>query len=496
LAHHLMETRIIPVSRPLISEARSERSWFSCLPCSLVNQAAAVQFSRCRDMISVFLLALSFTACCHYPRGRAKYSPVASATTPSLTIVAYGDTRTGPFGLGDNARQAVHGKIVDDIFRNDGSINAVIFTGDAVMSNFFAWRSKYWKCFLSQSNRFVASGIDFYPALGNHEVLPSIVPALKTTSAEATGFVPNVQRATATSIQEQLSRAYDMGEEPRTPITVRQTAPVEEEVDFSTASGLRTVKKWEAGINRGDVLSANKFGQSEHHLQFSFYKLPRDERCHSDADTFRTDYLDRAKYGYLRPLLQGSYYAKVLQNGPVRLKLIALDTNCLDSQSQQDFFASEVRGFDGPIIVFGHHPPVDYSQPGASWDLVPGWGETEDQYMKRYLTFPEGKKVVLWIFGHVHNYQRRGPSGEGADAISPVLLIAGGGGASLDQAPAGFQWQPSSWHTPFYRAEYSQVRVAVTPTNIGVVVRGADNISSEFKVIESFTIPLAAASWK
>ncbi len=238
-------------------------------------------------------------------------------------------------------------------------------------------------------------------------------------------------------------------------------------------------------------MSANKFGQFERHIQSTFYKLPEDQRCRSDADTFKKDYLEQAKYDYLGPLLQGrSYYSKTLAKGGIHVKLIALDTNCLDSRGQQDFVAAEIKSFDGPIIVFGHHPPVDYGQEGASWDLVPGWGKTQDEYMKRYLTFAEGSKIVLWIFGHVHNYQRRGRSSDG-DQQPPVMLVAGGGGASLDPAPAGFQWQPDSWQQPFYRSQYSQVRLSVTAKSILVEVRGTESISSEFKVIDSLSISLA-----
>jgi hypothetical protein len=115
--------------------------------------------------------------------------------------------------------------------------------------------------------------------------------------------------------------------------------------------------------------------------------------------------------------------------------------------------------------------------------------------MKRYLSHPEGKNVVLWIFGHVHNYQRRGPSGTDQQAAAPVVLVAGGGGASpLDQGPAGFQWQPSAWPAPFSKSAYSQVRLTVTASSIAVEVRGADDKASDFKVIDSFSIPLATSA--
>src|SRR5713226_5845627 len=134
------------------------------------------------------VLALSFFACCHYPKSQTKNLLGTRPTPTTITLVAYGDTRTGPWGLGDNEKQAIHGRVVDDIFKNNGSIDAVIFTGDAVMSNFFLWKKDYWQCFLTQTNRFRDHHIPFYPSLGNHEVLPAIVPLLKITPPKAVGF--------------------------------------------------------------------------------------------------------------------------------------------------------------------------------------------------------------------------------------------------------------------------------------------------------------------
>ena len=446
--------------------------------------------STARIIAALGLLSIVW-GCCHYPKGRVTRTPGINTPPGTLTVVAYGDTRTGPWGLGDNASQAIHGKVVEDILDNDGPINAVIFTGDAVMTNFPLWKKGYWQCFLSQSDRFQAARIPFYPSLGNHEVLIPIVPLMKTTAAPGTSGPLSSEQDRAS----QIANAYEAGEKAAAAIPQPGPEAVVETVEPSTKQGQALLKQWERGIGKGDAVSANRFGQFEGHLQKSFYALSaeKDERCESDAKTFSDNYLVQAKYEYLRPLLQGrSYYSKTLENGGVRLKLIALDTNCLDSRRQQDFFASEVKGFDGPIIVFGHHPPVDYGQPGASWDLVPGWGKKDDEEMKRYLSYTEGKSVALWIFGHVHNYQRRGPRGTDPQATAPVLLVAGGGGASpLDQGPAVFQWQPSAWPAPSSKSAYNQVKVTVTANSIAVEVRGADDRASDFKVIDSFSIPLA-----
>lgn len=443
-------------------------------------------------VVVMSLLVVLLTGCCHYPKGHVSKHAASVVQPANVTIVAYGDTRTGPWGLGDNAKQAIHGKVVTDILENDRPINAVIFTGDAVMTNFFLWKKAYWKCFLSQSNRFGVEGIPFYPSLGNHEVLSPIVPVMRVAPpAESTVM----QHHTPEELERRLAEAYDLGEEPTpAPEPGRQVPTSAQQVDPSSKQGQILLKQWEREISKGDIASANKFGQFEHNLQLHFYEgLDNDERCQADAKTFNDDYLVQAKYEYLRPLLQGrSYYTQVVENDGIRVKLIALDTNCLDSQKQEEFFAKEVQSFDGPIIVFGHHPPVDYAaNVGWPWDKVPGWGKNNNDPLKSYFTNSEGRKIVLWVFGHVHDYQRRGPTGGAKEAAAPTLLIAGGGGASLDSSAAAFQWQPITWSQPLQTSAYSQVRIVVTNTNILVETRGAPNKTSAFEVIDSFSIPLS-----
>ena len=437
------------------------------------------------------LLASVLAGCCHYPRSNVKGLSGGLPPAPAITLVAYGDTRTGPWGLGDNAAQAIHGKVVDDILKSNGSINAVIFTGDAVMTNFPLWKKAYWKCFLSQANRFRDHGIPFYPSLGNHEVLPPIVP-LKTTDRSSTGFLMP-QAEIEKDPQRAVVQAYEAGEQPKVGREQLESAEVTPPIDLNSKQGRAQLKRWERGISKKDVESANKFGQVERHLQTTFYNQRLDTRCGSDANMFLEDYVTLAKYDYLRSLLHGrSYYSQTLERNGLRVKLIALDTNCLDSEEQQQFFVTELKSFDGPIIVFGHHPPVDYDHSsGWPWDMVPGW-----DFLKPYLTSSEGKKIALWIFGHVHDYQRRDSTGNTQQPTGPVLLIAGGGGASLDSSPSGFQWQPASWPQPFHAPAYHHIKISVTATSISVEVRGATNETDTFHLIDGFSIPLVTNTIK
>ncbi|HYL16562.1 MAG TPA: metallophosphoesterase family protein [Terriglobales bacterium] len=444
-----------------------------------------------RGILLVSALTCFTAGCCHYPKGRVSKPVGLAAQVPSLTVVAYGDTRTGPLGLGDNIKQAIHGKVVDDIFAQNAKIDAVIFTGDAVMSNFFLWKKDYWRCFLTQTHRFRTHGIPFYPTLGNHEVLPPIVPLLKTTNPEATGFTA-VRAQSGAELQSQVVQAYEAGEEPKRTVRELETAPPAEQVDPTTKRGQKLLKQWEKQIAEKNLASTNKFGQFERHLQTSFYTAAVDRRCDGDAATFADDYLKERDYKYLEPLLRGrSYYSQVLQNGGIRLKLIGLDTNCLDSRQQQTFFVDGVTTFNGPIVVFGHHPPVDYIHNPSPWpwDMVPGW-----DFYKPYFSSPEGKKIVLWIFGHVHDYQRRESTGGNQQPTPPVLLIAGGGGASLDAGAAAFQWQPDAWPPPVVKSDYSQLKLSVTTDNIVVEVRGTSSDTADFQRIDSFSIPIGDAS--
>lgn len=446
--------------------------------------------SRASSILFSFILASSLSGCCHYPKAGVKHLTGMRPSGAVITLVAYGDTRTGPWGLGDNEKQAIHGKVVNDIFNSNGSIDAVLFTGDAVMSNFILWKKDYWRCFLIVTNRFHDSSIPFYPTLGNHEVLPSLIPALKVTAANQMGFamqgleIQKDQRAA-------IAKAYDAGEEPN--VSKKELESAEQAVtpiEPKTKEGLAQLKKLEKAINiEHSTEAANQLGQFERQTQAAFYGQTHDARCGSDAGNFKDDYLAIAKYTYLAPLLQGrSYYSQTIAKDGLRVKLIALDTNCLDSDAQQQFFVSELKNFDGPVIVFGHHPPVNYNDCSPwPWDMVKGW-----DFFKPYLngTNPDGKKIPLWIFGHVHDYQRRDAAGHAAEAAPPVLLIAGGGGASLDSGASCFQWQPDNWPKAFDSSSYQHVKVSVTATTMSVEVRGTANETEPFTVIDSFSVPL------
>jgi len=435
---------------------------------------------------SVFL-AFTITGCCHYPKSHVSVlgpANASSSSSSSLTIVAYGDTRTGPWGLGDNQAQAIHGRVVGDILAHDGPIDAVIFTGDAVMSTFYLWEKAYWDCFLCQSNRFRSAGIPFYPSLGNHEVLSPAVPVIKSTTALQEPSGPKVN-------EKELAEAYDRGEEP-TPAPPKE---IQTEAGIRQSSDPGQLKKLEKYVNRGDADSATKFGQFERDVQQNFYAEPKDERCRLDANTFKKAYLSRAKYDYLKEVVNRggnyySYYSKVLRKGPIAVTLIALDTNCLDSPEQQKFFAETVGQSSGPIIVFGHHPPVAYGSPdGWPWDKVKGWGERDSDPLKSYFENPQGSKIVLWIFGHVHDYQRRSQRKGNGEVVPPVLLVAGGGGAPLDKNAASFQWQPPSWPNAIQQSAYSQVKIVLSGSGIAVQTRGSTQRDGSFGVIDEFTIP-------
>jgi hypothetical protein len=229
--------------------------------------------------------------------------------------------------------------------------------------------------------------------------------------------------------------------------------------------------------------------------------MPTDKRCEADAKIFSDDYLVLAKYEYMRPLLmERSYYAMTISKGDAQIRLIALDTNCLDSPAQQSWFTWEVANTKSPIIVFGHIPPIDYTVKGGfPWDKVGGW-----ESMKSYFINP---KIVLWIFGHVHDYEHRSASGKTATWLTtagagtstmrilespPVMLISGGGGAPLEPV-SKFTWQPATWAAPVVQTVYNQVRIQVTATSVNVTTRATPEMSVPFHVIDSFTIPLGGA---
>src|SRR5205814_1156037 len=168
-------------------------------------------------------------------------------------------------------RQAMHGAIIDDILSNDKPIDAVIFTGDAVMSNFPLWRKSYWRCFLCQTNRLRAAGILFFPTLGNHEVLSEALPVIRAATLVNTNYqIPALKE----NLTQQLAKAYDAGENFASSIgpgNFSATTAATSQIDVATSQGRNVLKGWERRIWKGDLDSARKFGQFEGQLQANFY---------------------------------------------------------------------------------------------------------------------------------------------------------------------------------------------------------------------------------
>jgi hypothetical protein len=78
------------------------------------------------------------------------YSRVIKArASDRIVLGAYGDTRTGPYNLGDNKGQQIHGSVVESLLTKK-DYDAVIFTGDAVMTNFPLWAGQYWTSYLKK----------------------------------------------------------------------------------------------------------------------------------------------------------------------------------------------------------------------------------------------------------------------------------------------------------------------------------------------------------
>src|SRR5215471_20784196 len=191
----------------------------------------------------VGLVSFLCSGCCHYPKSSiSKPSNPAGSPERTIEIVAYGDTRTGPFGLGDNESQAIHGLVVDDIFKNTATIDAALFTGDAVMSNFELWKKRYWRCFLTQCNRFEHAQIPFYPSLGNHEMLPAVLPAIKIASADRLGM-PGLVVGNQSGTPAEMVRFYDAGEEANVDIASLPLSETQQVIDSSVAAGRNELKQ-------------------------------------------------------------------------------------------------------------------------------------------------------------------------------------------------------------------------------------------------------------
>jgi hypothetical protein len=450
-----------------------------------------------------------------------KASPLADINSP-LVVFAYGDTRTGWWGLGSNFKQNTHGRMVDAMLSQDQHPKAVIFNGDAVMTNFFLWKGSYWNDFLRQTNKFVlrtSQSIGFYPSMGNHEAetnKPVLMQAFEA-QIKSEQFAPSAAAVTQEAREDQIGDEFEKGEDDYGKLILSAATPTEQGTKgagllLNKRESQRKIKKLgqildkaESGDLKKQINAAYFLGAAGAAIQQEYYSLlAEDKGCGKDPDLLQEAYIRRAKYGdFLNRVLptNQSFYSVVLSEGNVSLKLIALDTNCLISKAQQDFFERQLANFSGPIVVYGHHPPVDETLPAPYWDKPPGI-----EFLRNHF---EDKRIRLWIFGHVHNYQRRNRATSGDVLPTPVLLISGGGGASLKKDGANYnQWQPKDWPEPqlvkplpnkktqceigqpCILAMYHFIRLAVTQDEIVVDVFGAAKKESAFQEVDHFSIKL------
>jgi hypothetical protein len=395
--------------------------------------------------------------------------PASPESQTPLIVVAYGDTRTGWWGLGSNSKQNIHGYIVDSILAQGQLPNAVIFNGDAVMTNFFLWKGSYWKDFLRQSDKFVRhspDSIPFYPSMGNHEAetnKPVLMQSLDS-QLKLQEFGALSPGEIQESREDQIGDEYEKGEDDYgkmqlSAVATTEQAPKANGLLLNEKESQDEIRKMGRLLDKGENANlaeqkraAYFLGAAGAAVQQEYYaSLAEEKGCGKDPDLLHEAYIQRAKYGFFLDKVlpsKQSYYSVVLSQGPISLKVIALDTNCLISTAQQDFLEHELANFNGPIVVYGHHPPVDENLPAPYWDKPPGI-----EFLRSHFS---DKRVRLWIFGHVHDYQRRNASASGDVLPSPVLLISGGGGASLKKDGANYnQWQPKDWPEPGRKTMHS-----------------------------------------
>jgi hypothetical protein len=350
-------------------------------------------------MKRIFILAL-FTGCCGIRPPNPIQSPLAPEPNPSEVthrILAYGDTRTGAviFENQDNAGEAVHDWVASQMVARLGNEKAdVVFTGDSVYAGGATF---HYDNFVEAISRFKAAGLNYFPCVGNHELLAGIIGVISPWFEAGGAEAQTVQASTPHETQWKEFIADRHNELKKPGHQNKIPKHVVDKLDArSKAMENQILPKLEA-----DSLSRSAA-----------------DRIESGRRVMESIYVKRAGFQYLSQFYitekRTFYSIESISKKPTVLMMM-LDTNSLDYLLQKQWFKETLAASKHDLIlVFGHHPP----------GTIEGW---DSDYMS---AFKSHKKAVIWVTSHVHAFVYAFPEAP-AGIPSRALFISGGGGAPL-----------------------------------------------------------------
>lgn len=155
----------------------------------------------------------------------------------------------------------------------------------------------------------------------------------------------------------------------------------------------------------------------------------------------------------------GRWYSAELGTG----KLIVLDSNRVDDESQTEWLKSELGRATEPIVVAFHHPALSCGLHGSTPSVRTNWVPLFDEH-----------EVSLVVNGHDHHYERfvAGPT---------TYVVTGGGGRHLRPKASCPRDTPEPEVGDY--DTYHFVLLEITDSKISAEVLGADS-----ETIDRFSI--------
>jgi hypothetical protein len=202
------------------------------------------------------------------------------------------------------------------------------------------------------------------------------------------------------------------------------------------------------------------------------------------------------QHPYLKTLLneekKTSWYYFDRKVGGHDVRFICLNSNARGNPDQMEWFKKTCEGFNGPVIVYAHHPIYsmgEHSMETASVEFRKEYAEVVSKY------------ATLYISGHEHNYQRLCAADPSKGPIKgPVFIITGGGGAPIKdnkemaKVPDADKPYPEGWNK-FLEQKYNFITMTFSESGKGLDIKveaygwqGEDKPEGKAEKIESFDV--------